>query len=73
VKDGVHVNRKGVHPVLIRDRIKAAWDGASRRVHQNIEAAKVFDYLLDTLAASRGIGYVAFQESGRRAVTADGR
>jgi hypothetical protein len=42
-------------------------------VHQNIEAAKVFDYLLDTLAASRGIGYVAFQESGRRAVTADGR
>ena len=37
---------------------------SSRRVHQNIEAAKVFDYLLDTLAASRGIGYVAFQESG---------
>jgi hypothetical protein len=73
VKDGVHVNGKGVHPALIRDRIKPARDGSSRRVHQNIEAAKVFDYPLDTLAAICGVGYVAFQEPGRCAVTLDGR
>jgi hypothetical protein len=42
-------------------------------MHQNIEAAKVFDYLANTLAASYGVGHVAFQEPDRCAVALDGR
>jgi hypothetical protein len=42
-------------------------------MHQNIEAAKVFDYLLDTLAASCRVGHIGFKEAGRRTVNLDGR
>jgi hypothetical protein len=67
------MNGKGVHPVLICNVVKAAWNGSSGRVHKNIEAAKVFDHLVDTAAATCRVGYVGFEEAGRAAMTLKGR
>jgi hypothetical protein len=53
--------------------MEAAWDGASRRVHKNIEAAKVFAYLCDTTAASCRIGHVGLQEADRCAMSPGSR
>jgi hypothetical protein len=67
------MNGKGVHPCLIRHGAKAAWNGSSGRVHKNIQAAKVFDHLVDTAAAACRVGYVGFEEAGRAAMTLKGR
>ena len=71
MKDGVHVHRKGVHPTLFSDCVETAGDGSSGRMHENIEAAKVFDYLANAAAAGGGIGDVGFERADHCAMSLD--
>jgi hypothetical protein len=41
-------------------------------VHENIEAAKILDDLLDAVSARRGVGYVGFEGTHHRPVTFGG-
>jgi hypothetical protein len=65
------MHRKRVHPALIRDRIKATGSRAPRRVHKNIETAKILHHLLHAIAASVGIGNVSFHKPGFRPMRID--
>ena len=65
------MNRKSVHPNLIRHCIKTTGGRPSRRMHKNIETAKIFHHLLDTLATGRGVGDVGFQKAGRGGMSLD--
>jgi len=58
----MHMHRKRVHPALIAYRVKPTRHRATRRVHKNIEATEVLDYLLHARPAGLSISDVSFHK-----------
>ena len=66
MKDGVNMNSESIHPGIVGNFVKSSWNGASCRMHKNIEAAEFVDDLLYAITTRCRIGNVAFQESNSR-------
>jgi len=62
VKDRMHMNSKGAHPIRLRDFIESTPDGPSRRVHKNINASKIDDDLIDTVTTGFGVSYIDLEK-----------
>jgi hypothetical protein len=63
MKDGVNMNSESIHPGIVGNFVKAPWNGASCRMHKNIEAAKFVDDLIYAMSTRCGVSNVAFQEA----------
>jgi hypothetical protein len=61
MKDGMHMNRKRFHPVLLRNLAQLARDGSARSMHESIESSKLLNNSIDGIAARRRIGNITYE------------
>jgi hypothetical protein len=65
VEDGMHMNRKGIHPVFVPHLMKPAGDSPAGCVHKNVDASKTVDDPIDAASARCRIAHVDAEKLDR--------